>query len=43
MKPKREKESEVGSDSYGTPNSNSVFPTSELTEAKTKQFENYQE
>ena len=40
---KREKESEEGSDSYGTPYNDSGSPTSEKTKAKTKQWENYQD
>ena len=40
---KREKESEEGSDSYGTPHNDSDSPTSEKTKAQTKQWENYQD
>ena len=40
---KWEKESEEGSDSYGTPYNDSDSPTSETTKAKTKQWENYQD
>ena len=40
---KREKESEEGSDSYGTPYNDSDSPTSEKTKAKTKQWEIYQD
>ena len=40
---KREKESEEGSDSYGTPHNNSDSPTSEKTKAQTKKWENYQD
>ena len=40
---KREKESEEGSDAYGMPNKDSDSPTSEKMEAKTKQWESYQD
>ena len=40
---KHEKESEEGSDSYGTPHNDSDSPTSEKTKAQTKQWENYQD
>ena len=40
---KREKESEEGSDSYGTPHNDSDSPTSEKTKAQRKQWENYQD
>ena len=40
---KCEKESEEGSDSYGTSNNYSDSPTLDITEVKTKQWESYQD